>query len=137
MLAATAGLALLGCQPNKVQPSSPIEQNAGTADGLDVFDPLSEADERDIKEQIERNWNLGDLAGSPRLAGMIVELRIKLLPDGTVTQAQVLNSHPSAEFPQVAESAVRAVMISSPLKLPPEKTFDSMVIRFHPDREIP
>lgn len=68
---------------------------------------------------------------------MVVELRARLLLDGTVTEVQIINDQPgSPDFPRVAESARRAVMISSPLRLPPGKTYPSMVLRFHPDRVI-
>lgn len=96
--------------------------------------PLTASEEDGIRGQIERNWNLGSLAGSPDLAGMLVELRIKLLPDGTVTAVEVLNSGSSPYFRQAAESAKRAVMISSPLKLPPGKSYDTMRLRFYPDQ---
>jgi hypothetical protein len=99
--------------------------------------PLTASEEGDIRKQIERNWNLGDLAGSASLADMVVELRAKLLPDGTVTEVNILNDQAgNPDFPRVADSARRAVMISSPLKLPPGKTYPSVVLRFHPDRIV-
>lgn len=96
--------------------------------------PLTASEEDGIRGQIERNWNLGSLAGSPDLAGMLVELRIKLLPDGTVAGVEILNSGSSPYFRQAAESAKRAVMVSSPLQLPPGKTYDTMRLRFYPEQ---
>lgn len=96
--------------------------------------PLTASEEDGIRGQIERNWNLGSLAGSPDLAGMLVELRIKLLPDGTVAGVEILNTGSSPYFRQAAESAKRAVMVSSPLKLPPGKTYDTMRLRFYPEQ---
>jgi outer membrane biosynthesis protein TonB len=96
--------------------------------------PLTASEEDGIRGQIERNWNLGSLAGSPDLAGMLVELRIKLLPDGTVAGVEILNSGSSPYFRQAAESAKRAVMVSSPLQLPPGKTYDTMKLRFYPEQ---
>jgi hypothetical protein len=99
--------------------------------------PLTASEQSDIRNQIERNWNLGDLAGSPNVAGMVVELRAKLSPDGTVTEVTLMNDQPgNPDFPHVAESARRAVMISSPLKLPPGKSYPSMVLRFRPDQVV-
>lgn len=99
--------------------------------------PLTASEESDIRKQIESNWNLGDLAGSANLTGMVVELRAKLLPDGTVTEVTILNDQPgNPDFPHVAESARRAVLTSSPLKLPPGKTYPSIVLRFRPDRVV-
>src|SRR5262249_18462086 len=98
--------------------------------------PLTKPEASDIRGQIERNWNLGELAGAPDLIGMVVEVRIMLEPDGTVTRAQVINSGSSPMFREVSETAIRAVMISSPLTLPAGKTYESMVLRFHPDQVV-
>jgi outer membrane biosynthesis protein TonB len=96
--------------------------------------PLTASEEDGIRGQIERNWNLGSLAGAPDLTGMLIEVRIALQPDGTVTRAEVINSGASPMFRQASEGAVRAVMVSSPLKLPPGKTYNTMVLRFRPDQ---
>jgi TonB family protein len=116
-----------------------MEQKAETpaaADG-DASKLPFDAPERNIRTQIERNWNLGSLAASPDLAEMMVELRIALLPDGTVTEVQVVNAQPStAETRQLAESAIRAVMIASPLKLPPGTSFSSITVRFRPSEAV-
>ena len=99
--------------------------------------PLTEREDADIRDQIERNWNLGSFAGSPSLAGMMVEMRLALLPDGTVSRIEVMNDQPgNPAFQQAAESARRAVMIASPLKLPPGKTYDRLVLRFYPDQMV-
>lgn len=98
--------------------------------------PLTASEEDGIRGQIERNWNLGSLAGAPDLTGMLIEVRITLQPDGTVTRAEVINSGMSPMFRQASEGAVRAVMISSPLQLPPGKTYNSMVLRFRPDQVV-
>jgi TonB family protein len=95
---------------------------------------LTASEEDGIRSQIESNWNLGELAGSPEAAGMVVELRVYLLADGTITDVKLLNDRQGdAMFQKVAESAIRAVKISSPLKLPPGKNYSSMVLRFRPD----
>lgn len=67
---------------------------------------------------------------------MVVELRIALLSDGTVRKVEVMNQSDNPLFGQVADSAIRAVMKSSPQKLPPGSAFTSMVMRFHPDKVI-
>jgi hypothetical protein len=57
--------------------------------------------------------------------------------DGKVNAVEVLNTQPdNPSFRQAAESARRAVLISSPLKLPPGKSFPSMRLRFYPDKII-
>ena len=99
--------------------------------------PLTDAEEADIRNQIERNWNLGDLLGSPELKNVVIELRVFLGSDGKVNAVEVLNTQPdNPSFRQAAESARRAVLISSPLKLPPGKSFPSMRLRFYPDKII-
>ncbi|WP_119302179.1 cell envelope integrity protein TolA [Dongia deserti] len=98
---------------------------------------MSESEEKGIRNQVERNRNLGSLAGSPNLENMVIKLRIELLPDGTVTRTELLNSQPSTpDFRKAAESAIRAVMISSPLKLVPGKTYESMILTFHPGEVV-
>jgi TonB C terminal len=99
--------------------------------------PFTDADEQSIREQVEQNWNLGSLSGSSELAGLVVQLRVELLPDGTVTKVDIENDQSgSSTFRQVADSAMRAVMQSSPLKLPPGASFSVMHLRFHPDQII-
>jgi outer membrane biosynthesis protein TonB len=98
--------------------------------------PLTASEEDGIRGQIESNWNLGSLAGAPDLTGMTIEVRLTLQPDGTVTGANVINGSTNPSFRQAGESAIRAVMISSPIKLPPGKTYDSIVLRFHPDQVV-
>ena len=48
----------------------------------------------------------------------------------------MLNYGSSPFFRQAAESAERAVMISSPLQLPPGKSYDTMRLRFYPDQVV-
>jgi len=48
----------------------------------------------------------------------------------------VINASTNPMFKQASESAIRAVMVSSPLKLPPGKSYESMVVRFHPDQVV-
>lgn len=99
--------------------------------------PLTASEEADIRNQIEANWNLGDLMGSPELKDVVIELRVSLGPDGQVNAVEVLDTQlDNPSFRRVAESARRAVIISSPLKLPPGKSFPSMRLRFHPDKMI-
>ena len=116
--------------------AKPAEPSAGPQTENVSEIPLTASEEDGIRGQIERNWNLGSLAGAPDLTGMLVEVRITLQPDGTVTRAEVINSGMSPMFRQASEGAVRAVMISSPLQLPPGKTYTSMVLRFRPDQVV-
>lgn len=99
--------------------------------------PLTAAEEAEVRKQIESNWNLGDLMGSPELKDVVIELRVSLGPDGTVNAVEALDAQPdNPTIRQAVDSARRAVMISSPLKLPPGKNFPSMRLRFFPDKVI-
>ena len=122
-------------QPKKKKAEAkPAEPSTGPQTENVSEIPLTASEEDGIRGQIERNWNLGSLAGAPDLTGMLIEVRITLQPDGTVTNAKVINSGSSPMFRQASEGAVRAVMISSPLKLPSGKTYKTMVLRFRPDQ---
>ncbi len=124
-------------QPKKKKAEAkPAEPSTGPQTENVSEIPLTASEEDGIRGQIERNWNLGSIAGAPDLTGMVVEVRITLQPDGTVTGAKVINTGSSPMFRQASEGAVRAVMISSPLKLPPGKTYDTMVLRFRPDQVV-
>jgi outer membrane biosynthesis protein TonB len=123
-------------KPKKKTDAQPAEPSTGPQTEQTSEIPLTASEEDGIRGQIERNWNLGSLAGAPDLTGMLVEVRLTLQPDGTVTRADVINSGTSPLFRQASESAIRAVMISSPLKLPPGKTYDTIVLRFHPDQVV-
>jgi membrane protein involved in colicin uptake len=122
---------LLGCASNGRKPP----EAAGGVIAENAIVPLTKSEEADIRDQIERNWNLGEFAASPNLADRVIQVRIELQPDGTVTSVEVLNDEAgNSDFRQAAESARRAIMISSPLRLPPGKTYKSMRLNFHPDK---
>ncbi|MCK5166193.1 MAG: energy transducer TonB, partial [Rhodospirillaceae bacterium] len=77
-----------------------------------------------VRQQIARCWNLP--AGAKDAHEMVVDLRVLMNPDGTVSNAQIENQAQMAMDPffrAMAESALRAVLnpACSPLKLPPEK----------------
>ncbi len=122
-------------QPKKKQAEpEPVEPTTGPQTPETSEIAMTASDELGIRGQIEDAWNLGSLAGSPGLEGMIVELRIHMQPDGTVTGVDLLNSDTNPFFRQAAESAKRAVMIASPLRLPAGKSWDSIKLIFHPDQ---
>lgn len=123
-------------KPKKKADAAPAEASAGPQTALASEVALTASEEDGIRGQIERVWNLGSLAGSPDLTGLVIEMRITLLPDGSVTKVQVLNTNPSPFFGPAAESAKRAVMIASPLTLPRGKTYDTMRLRFYPDQVV-
>lgn len=73
-----------------------------------------------IRAQVERHWNLDRQSIGSR--DWIVAIRITLRPDGTVRHAQIVdNSHlrSDSNYQDFARSARNAVILSSPLSLPP------------------
>jgi hypothetical protein len=94
----------------------------------------SQSSEDDIRQQIERNWNVD--VNALGACGEPVELRIMLAPDysGEVTGVEILPGLPdTAPCKAIAQSARRAVLISSPLKLPAGNSLSSIRLRFQPD----
>ncbi len=87
--------------------------------------PLSLSVVDAIRRQVEDNWNVP--IGAPDAKDLVVEIRIVLQPDGTVTDAQIVDRarmmRPGEEFFRtMAESARRAVWRANPLRnLPPEQ----------------
>lgn len=95
--------------------------------------PVSATDKEFVASQIRNNW-LVDV-GAKDLQTFVVELRITILPDGTVTQARIYNDYgrmSDGAYRSFAESAQRAALKSSPLKLPPgrESQFSDIVLVF-------
>lgn len=151
LLPIAASLLVVGCSPSREDVSSgsdaapasemvsPQSNGGASLEARAPSDaPLTASEEGDIRRQVESNWNMADWGGSPEVAGMVVELRISLLPDGTITDVKLLNDRPGdTTFRQVADSAIRAVKISSPLNLPPGREYSAMILRFRPDWEHP
>ncbi len=86
----------------------------------------------DIRAQIASNWNVDPSA--VEACGQPIELRVNLRPDGTVIGVEELagNAENTACHAAV-ESARRAVLRSSPLRLPPGSNFPSIRLRFNAD----
>ena len=74
----------------------------------------------------------GSAAGAPNLDQIMVELRIELLPDGTVTNVTLLNNQADPYFRSLAEGAIRAVRQSSPLQRAGGFPWPTIKLRFRP-----
>lgn len=87
--------------------------------------PLSEGEKDLIRQQITDSW-LVDI-GMQGIEDMSVEIRVRMNPDGSVQSAVAdgsgNNGHPN--WPILAESAVRAVYKSSPIRMPPDKPYEA------------
>ena len=90
-----------------------------------------------IREQISRCWNIP--AGARDAKDLVVEIRVVVLPDGTVQQATIVDQGRAVADPffrAAAESARRAFFnpLCRPLRLPPDKydIWKDMVVDFSP-----
>ena len=83
---------------------------------------LTLSEEDALKAQIFGCWSLP--LGLPYQKNLIVRIKLKLRPDGTVLRSEILDharmNQPGQGFYKVlAESALRAVRICQPLRVPP------------------
>jgi len=97
--------------------------------------PISMSEKDAIRAQIERCWNVP--AGARDAENLVIEVQVLLNPDGSVSRADIVeNSRYSSDgfYRAAAESAVRAVRLCSPLRMPPEKydQWKSMTLTFNP-----
>ena len=117
------GFVMLGCdseQSSAAQPSATPAMNASSVS-------MTATEEDDVRRQIARNWNIDfNHPCKQRL-----EVRIALARDGTVQRAEGLENFASDQVCAAAQdAALRAVWLSSPLKLPPGRTWPSVVLLF-------
>lgn len=122
-------------EPKKKAAPEP-EESTGPQTELASEVPMTAGDEDGIRSQIEQNWNLGSAAGAPNLDQILVELRIEMQPDGTVTRVELLNNQADPYFRSIAEGAIRAVKKASPLRMPPGKFWPTIKLRFRPSEII-
>ncbi len=127
--------------PEKDKPAlpadDPLERILARADGEYKPDvPLSMTELDNIRYQIQKNWNLP--AGGRNAQNLVVALRIRLGPDGTVLDVSVVGQGQMNNDPfyrAMAESTVRAVLKTGQIRnLSPEKyhIWRDMKINFDP-----
>ncbi|GHD63491.1 hypothetical protein GCM10017083_53830 [Thalassobaculum fulvum] len=104
---------------------------------FDADRPLSVSEMDAIRQQIARCWLVP--AGAKEGESLAVEIRVRMNPDRTVREAEVVESgrmRSDPFFRAAAESALRALRnpTCTPLNLPPEKyeTWKSFTITFDP-----
>ena len=107
-------------QPKSKQP--PAQQQASSQPIAPLGAQLSVSEKDLVIRQIEDKWN--PPVGAKDAQNLILELRIELSPDGSVTNVTVTNEGSyggNPIFQSFADSGKRAVRLASPLKLPPDK----------------
>ncbi len=89
-------------------------------DGFGDVLTLSEMDM--IRAQIERHWNVDP--GKAGALDMVIEIAVSFDPNGAVRQAKIVDQSRMARDPafrSLAESALRAVFMASPVQAPAKK----------------
>jgi outer membrane biosynthesis protein TonB len=91
---------------------------------LDPGEKMSMSEIDALRRQIERCWN--PPAGAPEAENLVVDVELVINSDGTVRQAQILDTtrmYRDPYYRAAAESVLRAIKhpMCTPLKLPPEK----------------
>lgn len=75
---------------------------------------ISSSEEAEIKAQIYPKWSIP--AGIKNAENYYVDIEVVLAPDGKVLKTNIVNKLDGVEGRIVAESAIRAVLLASPLK---------------------
>lgn len=95
--------------------------------------PMTANEEGALRAQLEANWNKSWVQQCPPEQQTVIEIRAHLAADNTVTRVEPLGD-PAQDSctTQVRDSAIRAIWISSPLNIPPDKKFATVLLRFYP-----
>jgi hypothetical protein len=122
-------------EPAKPQPQPPAPAAAPPPPSLETRLEASQL-EAAIRQQVEQCWNVP--AGARDAENLIVEIRVQLNPDGSVTDARIVDQSrlmTDLAFRAAAESARRAVLVCSPFKNLPAARYDvwrALTLRFDP-----
>jgi outer membrane biosynthesis protein TonB len=96
------------------------QTNLGTPKGADQTLSMSELDA--FRRHVQKCWNV--LPGAGNMESVVVVLRIRLNPDGTLaSQPQLITPVTSPIMRATAESAVRAVVTCAPFKMFRQQTY--------------
>ncbi len=115
--------------------AEPVAQERNLSD-----EPLTLSEIDAIRAQIEQCWNVP--VGARNAEDLIVEIRVTLNPDGSVfAMPEILNTTRMASDPffrAAAESAQRAVLKCSPLRMPSKKysVWKEVTLRFDPSQML-
>ncbi|WP_239988781.1 TonB C-terminal domain-containing protein [Paramagnetospirillum kuznetsovii] len=128
----------------KLKPTAPENKDATQTQAQSVRgslsnnpnEPVSMTEKDRIRAHIERFWNVP--AGAKDADKLVVYIRVSVLPDGTVTDAQIQMGDPTMMlnpyYQAAADSARRAVKAASPLPIPLNKydQFKDFTLAFNP-----
>jgi outer membrane biosynthesis protein TonB len=128
----------------KLKPSTPTDSKATQTSPQSVRgssmnnpnEPVSMTEKDAIRAHVEKFWNIP--AGAKDADKLVVQIRVSVLPDGTVTDAQIQMGDPTMLanpfYQAAADSARRAVRAASPLPIPRDKydQFKDFTLAFNP-----
>ncbi len=122
----------------KTPTPQPQQVTAATPAPLSSLQP-SASDIDFVRSQIERRWNFD--IGARDAGSLIVQVHVLLQPDGTVSEADIVDNprySTDSFYRSAADSARRAVLAASPLQLPPGKyeMFKDFTFRFDPRNAV-
>jgi outer membrane biosynthesis protein TonB len=121
--------------PQPTNTAAPTGKTSNTAIGDPNAQPtISEKDY--LQQQIEKCWNFDP--GARGAEKLVVKVRILIQPDGTVTSSTLIGNYAGDPYLMAAaDSARRAPLTCSPLKIPPGhadfyKQFSDITLNFDP-----
>nr|CAM74762.1 TolA, tolA protein [Magnetospirillum gryphiswaldense MSR-1] len=124
--------------PSAEKGNQPKPQNVRGSDMHNPNAPISMTEMDRIRKHVSDRWNIP--AGAKDAANLIIEIRVSVQPDGTVTDAQIINAPLMADsfWQAAADSARRAVRLASPLPIPRDKydQFRDFVLTFNPKQMV-
>ena len=133
----TTGLPFLAACAQKAPVASPTApaQSAYSAPAIKPSEPMTAAELDQARQQLAGCWYLKPQNTAAPIP--TVEIKAELLPDGTVTSAQVVNpqrTQSDPAFRDAAEAAQRAILKCHQLKLPLDKydSWKSIMFIFNP-----
>lgn len=110
-----------------------VSAQATPSETSEVQPPLTQGEQELIRSQIAKNWVID--IGMEGLEEMAADIVVEMNPNGTVQSARAEpatdNGHPNWKY--FARSCVRAVLRSSPLRMPANRPYEQwkrMTLRF-------
>lgn len=107
-----------------------IQNKASNTEAFEASTNISSEEENEIKRQIYPKWSIP--AGIKNAESYYVDIEVMLAPDGTVKKTVVVSDVNSMELRIIAESAIRAILLASPLKFTSKKRagIRNFILRF-------
>ncbi|RMF36714.1 MAG: hypothetical protein D6754_10935 [Alphaproteobacteria bacterium] len=119
--------------PNSAQPRPSTNRQLGP--------PVTRQEKEGIALPIRKHWNFATLAGLPDADSLVVEIRLKVTPDGRIRDLQPYRPrNPEGNFRRAFDLARRAILIAErngALKFPPQEKYErwkEIILTFDPKR---